>query len=570
MDPALANDITVASGAMPPLAGIARNGTYARGNAAAKVAPSAYADPFPPWRVKEPNLSIARRSVPLNLTFADANAADRCGELATSDLEKLRDAVSDGRAAGLPSDQLAARCGRCVQLLAPHLRFGVSGTHDPRREAYCALAVPGSTEFVYNGETMPFTGQEPDDFASLQATARDVCRCADAIKVAGGTLRNAASGVVGTAFIVKLRQPDGTPLTAAASVSIQGPAGWNNGQLAVLSYPAGFLRQFYGLVAAPVAGAYTASVTVGGALYTATFNVAIGTVLASPGAVFPDLTMPGMVGSSWSAVPGAASYLTRVFDVTNNLILAPVAFTTATNAALNGVSLANASTKALQVWAFSNDMTVADPPMPAAFNLAFDRTFISASVTVSPATISVSPSQVVNLTASVSGLANTAVTWTGATATSPNTAQFTAPSNSGTFSATATSVANSAFKGTSRITVSGGTTQCLPWLNMGGFWQVAGFGFHQNCSTHAPFAAFLNGGTISLPTSAAAGEVALSNGLQSYQGTYSCGAGSLFFTSNVSGNATIGMDDSDPSMINVHLILRDPAIPGLEQESPKA
>jgi hypothetical protein len=177
-DPTTADGIDIASGFLPAIAGVLPNPGYARGDAATHVPPATYADPFPPWKVKESNPDIARRSVPLNLTFADANAGDRCTELGTADLDALRDAVSDARPRGQPQEEIDARCGRCAQIVAPHLRFGAnSGNFDAAREAYCALAVPNASAFVYTGEPGPFTGQEPRDFASLMEAARTACHC---------------------------------------------------------------------------------------------------------------------------------------------------------------------------------------------------------------------------------------------------------------------------------------------------------------------------------------------------------------------------------------------------------
>ena len=55
-------------------------------------------------------------------------------------------------------------------------------------------------------------------------------------------------------------------------------------------------------------------------------------------------------------MPGAPSYVTRVFDVTNSKILAPVVSSRVTSAVLSGLSLPNNSTEALQVFAFPNDI----------------------------------------------------------------------------------------------------------------------------------------------------------------------------------------------------------------------
>ncbi len=385
------------------------------------------------------------------------------------------------------------------------------------------------------------------------------------IQAAGGTFRNAAAGTIGTAIMIRLQNPDTTLLTNPVNVSIQGPAGWNGDQPLTISYPAGLVRQFYTVAPAPVTGSYMANVTVAGLPSSAAFNVNASVVLDAPANVAADLTTSGVIGSSWNAVSGATSYLTRVFDVPNSKILSPVAFTTSTSASLQGVPIVGSGSKALQVYAFSNDMTPTSPPIPATFDVSFHRMFLSASVVVSPATTSVAPNSTVNLNATVNGLPDTSVTWIDATPTGGNSAQFTAPATPGTYSATATSVANSSFKAHSTITVTGASTCTAAKLaqRFAGTWQVSGYSYAGSNCAHGDYANFLNGGTMTIVPNGFTATVTLSNNLQGYSGELLCAAGGYFFSSNIEGNLTIGMVDAEPNTFGAQAILYSAAHPRL-------
>ena len=76
------------------------------------------------------------------------------------------------------------------------------------------------------------------------------------------------------------------------------------------------------------------------------------------------------------------------------------------------------------------------------------------SVTVSPTTTSLQGGQQTQFTATVRGTNNTAVTWTASGGTMTSGGQYTAPSSSGTYTLTATSVADSRKSASAVITVS--------------------------------------------------------------------------------------------------------------------
>jgi hypothetical protein len=178
-DPAHTYGTDLASGGLPPLAGIRRNADYARGNAAARIPPAFYADPFPPWSLREVENGLAPRKEVLNLFFADANAAERCRDLSPTDLDDYVAAVQSARDEGADDETIEARCGQCIQMIAPHLRHGRLGDHDFRREAFCQLVAPGDTAFIYTEQDpASFTGSEPLTHDSLRQAARALCGCA--------------------------------------------------------------------------------------------------------------------------------------------------------------------------------------------------------------------------------------------------------------------------------------------------------------------------------------------------------------------------------------------------------
>jgi hypothetical protein len=355
---------------------------------------------------------------------------------------------------------------------------------------------------------------------------------------------------------VRLRKPDGTPVTATVQLTLTGPGGWNANQPLMLSYPAGLLRQFYTLSPAPVSGTYEVDATIDGSPHSDQFEVDAAVQLGSPATVVADLVgTPGAVGSSWSAVSGAGSYLTRVFDVGTQTILTPVAFTNVTSATLNGIAINGGGQKALQVYAFSNNMTPADPPVPDSFNVSFDRTILTGAVTVTPASAEVAAEGVQALSATVVGFANTAVTWSatgGSLAPSGNTAQWTAPSTPGTYTVTATSVANSAFRARSTLTVPGSLPCTVGTIaqRFGGGWYLTAFNVvatagAQNCSTVPEFVAFLNGGILSISGGGPGGMLTLSNGLQGYSGEFFCNGDDGGFWS---GDGNFSLDYDPPPL----------------------
>jgi hypothetical protein len=172
--PIVQDQTNLASGGLPSIAGVQPNSAYAQGGAGDP--PTSWADPELPWSLEEVDPAIRERNEALNLTFADAHAADRCHDQSEADLLELRNQVDVGNAGG-DLAVMDARCGQCVQQVAPHLRRGPFGDHDPNREAFCALAgVPGAA-FVYSDEDPSTFPGAPIGFPALRTATRAWCHC---------------------------------------------------------------------------------------------------------------------------------------------------------------------------------------------------------------------------------------------------------------------------------------------------------------------------------------------------------------------------------------------------------
>lgn len=162
-------DTNLASGGLYPVIGVQHNGAYA---ATPGDRPAAYTDPSLPWVLDGAGDDGARAEL-LNLGFADAHAADRCAALSEDDLFDYLDAVL-----AASDDERAARCGQCVQMVAPHFRFGAGpDDYDADREPLCHYAA-AAPAYVYSWDAMPGLS------ASAGATAW--CDCAGGLLVATG------------------------------------------------------------------------------------------------------------------------------------------------------------------------------------------------------------------------------------------------------------------------------------------------------------------------------------------------------------------------------------------------
>jgi uncharacterized membrane protein len=168
-----------ASGHLPSLAGVRPNSAYLQGGPSAL--PASYADPFPPWNLDETDPAAREKKEALALTFLDAHAADRCGELSAADLQAYVDDATQATLDGQPTEVVDARCGLCARMVAPHLRFGVEGGYDGQREALCASQAPGAP-FLYTGDDPSTFPGADSSLTSLLAAAYERCGCCAAVE----------------------------------------------------------------------------------------------------------------------------------------------------------------------------------------------------------------------------------------------------------------------------------------------------------------------------------------------------------------------------------------------------
>jgi uncharacterized membrane protein len=169
-----------ASGGLPALAGVKPNSDYLQGSASPPTPPASFADPFLPWNLDETDSAALQKKEALALTFLDAHSADRCSELSAPELEGYVADATQASQGGESPEAAEARCSQCASMIAPHLRFGAEGSHDPRREALCSYVNPGAAFLYTEDAPVSFTGEEPTDLPSLLAAARVRCGCCDA------------------------------------------------------------------------------------------------------------------------------------------------------------------------------------------------------------------------------------------------------------------------------------------------------------------------------------------------------------------------------------------------------
>jgi hypothetical protein len=540
---AAAPDATdMADGGFEPMASIFPNGHYDH--------VGAYIDPPLPWpahpETPDPHeLALLRQ-------FHEAHASEWCGLFKAGapelDLEKLRD-----RAHAATGAARGVACEICTELVERHLRIGEEATYDPAASPgpLCELvaAHPDAVQYVYmpaqRGATVP-----------RRQLAHSYCGC-DPLEAAAGTFHHEVTGAFQTALLVRLRTTADAVPAVDVPFTLEGPAGWNGGQPAPLTYPRGLQRQFFAVAATPVSGRYTVRATIDGQPQEAHNMVDATVILPAAQMITPDLTVANQIGGTWTAAAGAASYVMRVFDTNAARILTPTVFTAATSATLTGVPVDGSHTNALQVWAFSNDMQPADPPVPAQFDLSFNRVLLTGAVTVGGGG-TVAPGSINQVSATVTGLAGAAVTWRatgGSLMTTDTSATWTAPMESGTYNVTATSVSNPAFHASAVFHVSGGTA-CDPSQvarKFSGDWRVISayqiaFGANPNdCSKIGVISDFMGGGLLVLDSNGTGTVV----GANPIAGSYACGVGGVPVYRAGGGETSLGFgseaspDDQD-------------------------
>ncbi len=168
----------------------------------------------------------------------------------------------------------------------------------------------------------------------------------------------------------------------AITVSITGPAGWNNGSDYQVLIPAdrvAFGWTWTGAFIPVVAGDYTMSVTINGTAYSATASTGAVGLLETVQNPTVDSAGPSSAEFSWEAVLGAQSYGATVYDAP--LRVGVNAFggetTTETTVVVDGLNLPSGEYFA-GVFAFPIDRTLVKPLKPAEFNvsLAVTDTFL--------------------------------------------------------------------------------------------------------------------------------------------------------------------------------------------------
>ncbi len=264
---------------------------------------------------------------------------------------------------------------------------------------------------------------------------------------------------------VQIYQGASPGVTLLSSASVSATSGTNSG-----------------VIRLPVAGAYTIRVvpvapargTLTLKLYTASPNVMCGTIpigtAASPGSAIVTLNLPGQTGfvtftttapnqrinlnSSPFTTPGGGCsvgiYQGAVPGTTQLAIMAGISGTVGGNT--GPITLATAGTYTIRV--FGNGPTYGTLTLKLS-----SVPPVVVTVTVSPKTITLTTltaltaSSSATFTAAVTGTANTAVTWTTTGGTITTAGVYSTPSLAGTYSVTATSVANTLIKDTATVTV---------------------------------------------------------------------------------------------------------------------
>jgi hypothetical protein len=244
------------------------------------------------------------------------------------------------------------------------------------------------------------------------------------------------------------------------------------------------------------------------------------------------------------------------------------------------VPVNGADQNALQVFAFSNDMTPQDPVIPPHFDVSFNRTILNASITVTPAAQPVGAGDTVPLTAVVTGLPASDVTWSANGGTLvPNgaSASWTAPASKGVYTITAFAASNPTFRAYAVMTEGGAV--CDPKLTgqrFAGLWNATGtariFGNPgiQNCTTVPEFYGFEQDGVMQIVDNGnATGDLLLVSpgGLRSWSGEFQCDPQDQFLGVNGESDVPFGLNfgtvalPDDPNIVSGSIRLQLAATP---------
>jgi|GEM_PF-4954715 len=205
------------------------------------------------------------------------------------------------------------------------------------------------------------------------------------LEAVGGTYTVVGSTNIGTALMFRFRNADGTGSSdASVSLSLSGPTGWNGGKGITLS------RSLDGksndlLRAAdisPVAGAYTLSTTVGGAAYSASFNLTDPTqTISGPATLTLSSATANSVTAVWPAVTGATRYAFEVYNDTDKKIEKSTTFYKNTpGGTVDGLALDKGKTYYFRVFSYNIVVCCTEnfgDIYPAQFNAASNQVKIT-------------------------------------------------------------------------------------------------------------------------------------------------------------------------------------------------
>ncbi|GEM49155.1 Ig-like domain-containing protein [Deinococcus cellulosilyticus] len=163
----------------------------------------------------------------------------------------------------------------------------------------------------------------------ITATVNGISDSTNDTKTYGLRVLGGSSNTGQTAFMYKFRTRTGQkPANPTAPYRIDGPASWDDGVFtsnltlnnASTSYYTRLITS-KGVPIPAVTGAYKFTLTVDGETYTDTFNVNINNKLPAITGVTAKALSFSQVLVTWNDVPGAESYLLRIYNVTDNKIL---------------------------------------------------------------------------------------------------------------------------------------------------------------------------------------------------------------------------------------------------------
>lgn len=191
------------------------------------------------------------------------------------------------------------------------------------------------------------------------------------IEAAGGTLVQ-ETPTVGTAFLLKIRLNDGSIPSKDLSVRVKGPAGWNADNLLIFSYPA---NTKYLWLAKPslqaVTGTYALTTQIAGSTVTASFAIDARQTL-NP---IKGLVVQGSIYKTsyqlrtyWLAITGLKTFYGRIHDISTDTYTASTLKATATEYS-SALQLDDRREYEVELVGLDADLSAADPPIPAQFNI---------------------------------------------------------------------------------------------------------------------------------------------------------------------------------------------------------